>query len=87
MSVYMVERNLSGIAMEDLAAAQRAAIDTARDMRDSGEQIKYLHSAFVPAEGRCMCFFDGASADQVKSLNDRAGLPYERVVEAMHLAP
>jgi hypothetical protein len=87
MSVYMVERNLGGIAMEDLAAAQRAAINTAKDMRAAGDEINYLHSAFIPGDGRCMCFFEGESADKVKSLNDRAGLPYERVVEAMHLAP
>ena len=30
MSVYMVERELKGIAMEDLAAAQKAAIATAQ---------------------------------------------------------
>ena len=33
MSVYMVERNLKGISMEDLAGAQKAAIATAETMR------------------------------------------------------
>ncbi len=87
MTVYMVERNLKGIAMEDLGAAQRAAITTAESMRGDGAEIRYMHSAFVPGDGRCMCFFDGESAEQVKDLNDRAGLPYDRVSEALDLRP
>ena len=33
MSVYMVERDLKGISMEDLGGAQKAAIATAAEMR------------------------------------------------------
>ncbi|MDJ1015402.1 MAG: DUF4242 domain-containing protein [Paracoccaceae bacterium] len=87
MSVYMVERNLKGISMEDLAGAQKAAIATAETMRGGGDQISYIRSTFAPEDGRCMCLFDGESAEQVAKLNDTAGLPYERVVEAMDLTP
>ena len=87
MSVYMVERNLKGISMEDLAGAQKAAIATAETMRGAGDQISYIRSTFAPEDGRCMCLFDGESAEQVAKLNDTAGLPYERVVEAMDLTP
>ncbi|MBF9030036.1 DUF4242 domain-containing protein [Rhodobacterales bacterium HKCCE3408] len=87
MSVYMVERNLKGISMDDLAGAQKAAIATAADMRGKGEKISYIRSTFAPEDGRCMCLFDGESAEQVRQLNDTAGLPYERVVEAMDLTP
>lgn len=87
MSVYMVERDLKGIAMEDLAGAQKAAIATAADMRGEGTQISYIRSTFAPNDGRCMCLFDAESAGDVRALNDRAGLPYNRVVEAMDLTP
>jgi hypothetical protein len=87
MTVFMVERELKGIAMEDLAAAQKAAIATAEAMRGEGTEIRYMHSSFVPGDGRCMCFFDGENAEQVKSLNDRAGIPYSRVSEALDLRP
>jgi hypothetical protein len=87
MTVFMVERELKGIAMEDLAAAQKAAIATAEAMRGEGTDIRYMHSSFVPGDGRCMCFFDGENAEQVKSLNDRAGIPYSRVSEALDLRP
>ena len=87
MSVYMVERNLKGISMEDLAGAQQAAIATAAEMSGAGDQISYIRSTFAPEDGRCMCLFDGQSAEQVERLNDTAGLPYDRVVEAMDLTP
>ena len=87
MSVFMVERNLKGISMEDLAGAQRAAIATAESMRAEGEEIHYIRSTFAPDDGRCMCLFDGKSAAQVAQLNDAAGLPYDRVVAAMDLTP
>ena len=87
MTVYMVERNLAGISMEDLGGAQKAAIATAEQMSSAGDKISYIRSTFAPEDGRCMCLFDGESADQVKRLNDTAGLPYEKVVPAYDLTP
>lgn len=87
MSVYMVERDLKGISMEDLAGAQKAAIAKAAEMTGKGDEISYIRSTFAPEDGRCMCLFDGKDADQVKRLNDIAGLPYTRVVEALDLTP
>lgn len=87
MTVYMVERNLKGISMDDLAGAQKAAIATAADMSSKGDQIRYIRSTFAPEDGRCMCLFEGRDAEQVQRLNDTAGLPYTRVVEAMDLTP
>ena len=87
MSVYMVERDLKGITMEALAGAQKAAIATAADMRARGQNISYVRSTFAPEDGRCMCLFDAESADQVRALNDAAGLPYTQVVAALDLTP
>jgi hypothetical protein len=56
-------------------------------MRGEGVQISYIRSTFAPEDGRCMCLFDGESADQVQAFNDAAGLPYTRVVPALDLAP
>ena len=87
MSVFMVERDLAGISMEDLAAAQKAAIDTAEQMTNSGEKVSYIRSTFAPEDGRCMCLFESESEEQVRNLNDKAGLPYNRVVQAFDLTP
>lgn len=87
MSVFMVERNLKGISMDDLAGAQRAAIATAASMQGAGESIRYIRSTFAPDDGRCLCLFEADTAEQVRLLNDAAGLPYERVVGALDLTP
>jgi hypothetical protein len=83
----MVERNLGGISMEDLGGAQQAAIGKAQEMQQEGSDIRYIRSTFAPEDGRCMCLFEAPSEQDVKRLNDEAGLPYNRVVPAMDLTP
>jgi hypothetical protein len=87
MTVYMVERNLKGISMENLSGAQKAAISKAAQMSSEGTQIRYLRSTFAPEDGRCMCLFDARSDADVKRLNDEAGLPYNQIVPALDLTP
>lgn len=87
MAVFMVERDLKGIALEDLAAAQKAAIGKAEEMREKGSDIRYIRTTFAPEDGRCMCLFEAPTEADVKRLNDAAGLPYSRVVPAMDLTP
>jgi hypothetical protein len=87
MATFLVDRELGGISMDDLAAAQRAAIDTTAAFRDAGEDVRYLHSVFEPSSGHCMCFFDAATATTVARVNDEAHLPYERVAEILDLTP
>ena len=87
MGVYMVERSLKGISMEDLGGAQKAAIGKAAEMTSAGTDIKYIRSTFAPADGRCMCLFEAGSQADVQRLNDDAGIPYDRIVEALDLMP
>ena len=87
MAIYLVERDLPGISMTGLAAAQQAAMATAADFREHGADVDYLHSVFEPETGHCMCFFASADADVVRRVNDEARLPYRRVVEVLDLVP
>lgn len=87
MTVYMVERNLKGIAMSDLGAAQKLAISASNEYAAKGTPMRYIRSTFTPEDGRCMCLFEASSAEDVKRLNDEAKLPFSRVVEALDLTP
>lgn len=87
MTVYMVDRDLPGIAMEDLASAQRRAIATAGTMQGQGKPVSYIRSVFVPGESHCMCLFEATTADLVAELNDLAEIPYTRITEALDLTP
>ena len=86
MEVFMVERSLKGIPMDQLAAAQKRAIATAAEMTKEGTPIRYIRSTFVPDDGRCMCLFEGESPENVSALNRKAEIPFERVTPALHLA-
>jgi hypothetical protein len=83
----MVERELKGIPMSDLAAAQQLAIKTSQDYTAQGTPMRYIRSTFAPEDGRCMCLFEANSPQDVKRLNDEAKIPYTRVVEALDLTP
>ena len=40
----------------------------------------------MPAEEKCFCLFEGPSQDEVRQTNERAELPFERIVEAKHIS-
>jgi hypothetical protein len=87
MAIYMVERELPGITNEGLAGAQQAAIASSQKSTTAGNPVRYVRSTFVPGEARCMCLFEASTADAVRDVNEAAGLPFTRIVEAMDLTP
>lgn len=87
MAVYMVERDLKGITKEQLAAAQKAAIETGRRFTAAGKKVRYIRSMFVPSESRCMCLFEAENPQLVKEVNEEAKIPFARIVEALDLTP
>ncbi|MDP9351071.1 MAG: DUF4242 domain-containing protein [Chloroflexota bacterium] len=87
MGVFVAERELPGVTMEQLAAAQRAAIDTSDRYTEEGRPVKYMRSVFMPEESRCMCLFEAPDAETVRAVNDEAQIPYTRIVPAMDLPP
>ena len=87
MPVYMVDRDLPGITMEQLAGAQKAAIAASDKFTAEGKKVRYIRSTFVPGESRCMCLFEAANPEIVKEVNQAAQIPFTRVVEAKDLTP
>lgn len=87
MAVYMVERELPGITVDQLAGAQRAAISASEQHTAEGSPVRYIRSTFLPAESRCLCLFEAASEQAVREVNVAANLPFHRIVEALDLTP
>ena len=87
MAVYMVERELPGITMEQLAGAQRAAIETSQRFTEDGKPVRYIRSTYIPDEAHCMCLFEAPDAATVEDVNNAAQIPFTRVVAAMDLTP
>ena len=69
-----------------LLAAASSAKRTTETMRQEGIPVRYLRSTILLGEEKCFCLFEGPSAAVVRTANDRAELPDERIVEAMHVA-
>ena len=87
MPVYMVERDLPGVKMEELAAAQKRAIEAGKELTAQGKEVRYIRSTFVPGQNKCMCLFEAPNPENVKEANERAQIPFTRIVEAMDLTP
>lgn len=87
MGTYMVDRNLPGVTMEQLAAAQKAAIETSKRFTTEGKAVRYIRSTFVPGEAHCMCLFEASNATLVREVNETAKIPFTRIVEANDLTP
>jgi hypothetical protein len=83
----MVERDLPGITMDQLAGAQQAAISTSQQMTAEGKPVRYIRSTFVPGEAHCMCLFEAPKPDHVREVNETAKIPFTRIVEAVDLTP
>jgi Protein of unknown function (DUF4242) len=87
MPVFLVERNLPGISMEQLADAQKKAIQAGKELSAQGRDVRYIRSMFVPGESKCMCLYEAASQELVREANELGQIPFTRIVPAMDLAP
>ncbi len=80
-------RTLSArITSDQLVAAAGRAKTTTAEMSREGTPIRYLRSTFIPKEEKCFCLFKGPSEAAVKQANERAKIPFDRVVEVQHIA-
>ncbi len=86
MPVYLVERSLPGAQVEQIAAAQKRAIEAGKALTAEGKPVRYIRSTFIPGEHTCMCLFEASTADLVREANERAEVPFTRIVEAVDLS-
>jgi muconolactone delta-isomerase len=87
MAVYLVERDMPGVTMEELAAAQKTAIQMGKELTAEGRQVRYIRSTFVPGEHKCMCLFEADNPDHVREANERGKIPFSRIVPVEDLPP
>jgi len=76
MATFMVERYIPGVSYAQLTEAVRRTASVAAAMTAEGIPVRYLGSTFLPQEEACFCRFEGADADAVRAVNERAGAPY-----------
>ena len=85
MPRFLGESYPVGVGRKTLSAAARRARVVAAEMRAEGSEVRFVKSTFVPTEEALICLVDAPSAEVVTELGRRAGLPIERIVEAVEL--
>jgi len=87
MTTFAVKRRLPGITMEQLGAAQQAAIETSHQLTEAGTEVKYIRSNFYPGDSSCTCIFEAINKDAVKAVNEKAAIPFDEITEVLDLVP
>lgn len=81
---YLVECYWPGVSAEAFAAVAARAEEAAREVQEQGRELHFLGSILVLSDETVFCFFDGEEAD-VRAVSERAGVPYERVLESLRI--
>ncbi len=84
--VFVVERYLPGVAERELRRSLARLSDATEQLRGEGTPVRYLGSTFVPGDEACFCQFEGSEVAVVEA-NERAGLPFSRIVAAVAVRP
>ncbi len=87
MTTYAVKRSLPGITMEQLGAAQKAAIEISNQLTKEGTEVKYIRSNFFPSDSSCTCLFEAINEEAVKAVNEKAAIPFDEITEVLDLVP
>ena len=81
--VFLVERYLPGVTEVDLSMAVRATTRVASLLSDGSVDVRHLVCTLIPVEEVVLCLFQAPSADAVAEVNQRADMPFERIVSAL----
>jgi hypothetical protein len=69
-----------GVSDESLRQLDERAQACVAEMQGEGEQVVYRGSVLMRADEVVLCFFEGTAVG-VRRAAERAGIPFERIVE------
>jgi len=82
---YVVEAYVSSLEPGKLDDAAKRAREVAVALEAEGRRIRFVRSTFLPTDEVGFLVFEAESADVVRELAGRAGITYERIVEAVEV--
>ena len=85
-TTFLVEHYWPGITPDGFGAAAARVRASSVALAATGLDIRFLHSTLVPEDEAAFCVFDAESAAVVEEAYARAGVPYERVLDALEIA-
>jgi hypothetical protein len=81
--LYLVEHDLRGLTPWQVASVQRALSEAVRRQNQRGGRIRYVQCIYSPEEHRCLCLFEAADPELVRSVNDTAQFPLAHVAAVL----
>jgi len=87
MTIYITECHLPGVTVDQFTATQQAALASSERYTAVGKVVRYLRSICIPGDGQILCVFEANNPTHVRDVNEAAGLPFTRIVEALELIP
>jgi hypothetical protein len=82
---YLVERYWPGVTVQRLSEALGRVRQVMEEMSGQGMSIGDVSCTLIPAEEVVFSVYEGPSAAAVRQLNERAGIPFSRIVEAISM--
>ena len=87
MPTYLVERYWPGVTSELLIQALDRGQVVTKEMSGEGTLVRDIGCTLIPGEEVVFSLYEGPSATAVCRLNERAGIPFSRIVEAIAVMP
>ena len=83
MPTYLVERYWPGVTSELLLEALNRGRQVIEQMSVEGTRIRDISCTLIPGEEVVFSVYEAPSATAVRALNERAGIPVSRIVDAI----
>jgi hypothetical protein len=83
MAEFLVEVYVSRTEAGLVARSAERTRLAAHELTAEGTPVRFVRTLYVPADETCFLLIEAASADVVREAVRRAGLPFERVSEAL----
>jgi hypothetical protein len=80
---YLVERYWPGVTSELLIQALDRGQIVMTEMSGEGTLVRDIGCTLIPGEEVVFSLYEGPSAAAVRRLNERASIPFSRIVEAI----
>jgi hypothetical protein len=84
---FLVEHYWPDVTADEFGAAADRVRSSADDLTRIGQPVRYLHSTLVPEDAAAFCVLSAASRDLVERVYARAGVTFERIVDAIETVP
>lgn len=86
MNRYMIERTFPNGLTIPMDASGRQACASVVEV-NAGERVTWVHSYVSPDLKKTYCIYDGPSADAIRKVAERNGLPVDTITPVTVLDP